>query len=155
MLNTTITLDGNRIVELRMQRLESRLWDRLGAEVQTLTGELLQHVLAAEPSLSGRLRAQTRMRFRETDQRISGSIRPATSRKDAAKAAALEYGAHGTVAVRSYERASGIVVDTYERHVNIAAQRFLRDPFSEMQPEIKSRLELVSAQLIAEANGGE
>lgn len=151
MLGTFITLNGTEVI-LRLDKLGGEFNTRLAAEAHELMEELLGRILAAEPVRTGRLQSQTRASFRDTDSRIAGIIRPGWRRADAAKAAALEYGAHGIATVSEYERASGVVVAAYQRHVNIAAIHFLRDPFEAMQPEIDERLRAVVDDMMSEAD---
>jgi hypothetical protein len=153
MVDIALRLDGERLIQLRFQRLEAEVHDRFARLVRELTDELYQRVTAAEPVRTGRLRARTRERFRDTPNRITGSVTAATRRADAAKAAALEYGAHGSAAVSAYERLSGDIVSAYRRHVNIVAHRFLRDPLAQMQGEIDARFAALTGELVAEANG--
>jgi hypothetical protein len=153
-MQTLVELKGTRVIELRLQHFEEALHAKMLQVVRRLTDELWSAVEAAEPERTGRLRQQTRQRVLNRENRISGSVRPASRAADARKAAALEYGSKRDVAVSAYTRAQGDVVEAYHRRSNIEPHRFLRGPFGQRRASIDEELNAAFAQIVAEADKG-
>jgi hypothetical protein len=139
-MQINIAVVGDRAIALKFAQIPLALHDKLLLTVRRLTLALLARIQAAEPTLSGKLQSKTKAYFTDRENLIRGAIRPGSSRDDKLKALALEFGAHGTAAVKAYTRASDVTVQAYRRHVNIQEHRFLRGPFDEMRSEIENAI---------------
>jgi hypothetical protein len=135
-----IQIDGDRRAVLRFEQFPAQVHDRLLATLTSLEQRLEAAVVAAEPSLSGQLRALTGGRVYDHGDRIAAVVGVRTqTAQDARKAAALEYGSNKTVAVRAHAaklahiwaRAISpitVQVSASTRLSNLDPRRFLRDP---------------------------
>ena len=95
-----IDVTGDRQVGLRFDAFPDALYEDLKTEIDALATELYARIEAATPSRTGLLRSEERVRLFADPNRISGyvDIAGAKGSQDFAKAAALEYGAHGQAA---------------------------------------------------------
>lgn len=159
-----IEIDGDRLVALRFEQFPERARAKIAARLQTITQQLLSRVQGAEPSRTGRLRGETQASVDERNERISGRVRVNTSgggEAEHGKAAALEYGAHGTAHVSAHAmqlshvynqlvQPHEVLVAAYDRRVNIAERRYLRGPLDEMRSQIVEELRQALAEAAAE-----
>ena len=95
-----ITVEGDRAVELKFETFPQDAHARLLERIADFTAELEAEITAAEPSRTGKLAAETRSAVYDEPERIAGRVAIAA---EFGKAAALEYGAHGTTKVRAHE----------------------------------------------------
>jgi hypothetical protein len=147
----SIRLDGARQTAVRVDRIDERMRARLNAAIHRLTPRVKDRMVAAEPDRSGRLRSEARESYSDRDGIVAGRV-IAAPRRDAVKAAALEYGAHRNTPVRAYNRANGDMVSAYTRRVNIQPHRFVRGTLEAMQAEIDAELQRAVEETIDEAN---
>jgi hypothetical protein len=154
MINITI---DDRQVRARLDAMPAKAHSAILNRLTQLTAELEARVQSAEPARTGALRSETVESVRDTPERISGRVRVA---REFAKAAALEYGAHGTVSVKSYQRQrNGIlsrlmnpsagIVQAYTRTADIAERRFLRGSLESMAGEIEASLRQAIEEALA------
>jgi hypothetical protein len=161
-----INVTGDRQVGLRFDAFPVVLYEDLRAEIDSLGEELFALVIAATPSRTGRLRSQERIRLFNDPNRITAYVDIAGDKgsQDFAKAAALEYGAHGAAKVAAHAmkldhywstklaEPTTVLVEAYTRTANIAEHAFERGPLAALQPQVIARLNAVVAQAVAQAN---
>jgi hypothetical protein len=151
-----LQLEGDRRVGLRFEEFPERARQRLAAAMDSITQRLLARVEAAEPIKTGKLRGETTAYVSSGPNFVKGTVairvpKGAQAGVEAGKAAALEYGAHKSIAVKAYSRTLDHVflhaiapteqlVRAYVRRANIAEQRFLRGPIDEMRDQILTEL---------------
>jgi hypothetical protein len=150
MIDINIAVTGDREVAVKFDELPKRAHDRILARIIGLTDRLLARVRGAAPDKTGKLRGEITSRIYDDAGvgRITGRVFIAGGlpKNEYAKAAALEYGAHGTVSVRDHlERRNKVfgreiapmmvMVRRHSRRIDITAERFLRDPIGEMSAE--------------------
>ena len=142
MTEIAIEITGDRKVGLKFERFPQEAHDALLARITGLTADLKDRVIAAEPERTGRLKSETRSAVEDRPNRITGRVFIGA---EFAKAAALEYGAHGTTTVKAHPARLGhvfarliepmtVIVAQHDRRVNIAEQRFLRGALAEIAP---------------------
>lgn len=149
MIGLLVDFDDTRLLA-RLDALPPELQDKLRPAIERLTAEMLDRVQAAEPYRTGALREATRSFVDQRDNMLRGRVRALAEPGGPAhnvKAGALEYGAHGDVAVRAYERDAGVAVEAYHRDVNVAAYAFLRDAVADVQSEFEAEIERAIADL--------
>lgn len=149
---------------LSLEAFPDALYEDLRIEVDALATELFALVQADTPSLTGKLRSQERLRFFADKNRITGRVDIAGTGPDAAKAGALEYGAHRPTQVRAhsmrldhawgeaFSAPESVMVAAYTRTPDIEALAFESGPLHEMQPEILARLNAVVEKAATAAN---
>lgn len=159
-----VDVTGARDVGVRLDAFPDGLYEDLRNEIDSLAHELEELVIAATPEKTGKLRSEVRMRLFADKSRISGRVDIAASGTEAAKAGALEYGAHRATSVRAHQmrldHAWGeklaepitVLVAAYNRTPDVAERAFERGPLAEMQPEILARLNALVEQDVAQAN---
>jgi len=161
-----IDITGVRRAGIRFDAFPDALYEDLRKEITALSAELLGRVEARTPDRTGRLRGQERVRVFADKDHIKGQVDVEGDKgsQDFAKAASLEYGAHGATKVGAHEMrldhhwaekmaaAEMVIVQAYTRSANIAEVAFERGPLAEMQPEIVARLNAVVEKAAAEAN---
>lgn len=161
-----IAVSGERQAGIRFDRFPDALYADLRREIDSLSIELFARVEAATPEVTGRLRAQERVRLFTDPNRITGyvDIQGGKGSQDFAKAAALEYGAHRSTKVTGHAMRLDhfwadklaapitVLVGAYSRTPNIDAFAFERGSLALMQPEISARLNAVVEKAVAEAN---
>jgi len=94
---------------------------------------------------------------------VRGGVRVAApDSNEHGKAAALEYGAHGSATVAAHAMALdhvfrtrltnplSVMVAAYSRHVNIAERRYLRGPIDDMRSAIVAELRAALEEAAAE-----
>lgn len=159
-----VEITGDRDVGVRLDAFPGGLYDELVAAIHQLGTELYPRIVAATPDRTGKLRSEERLRFFADKNRISARVDIAAGGTEAAKAGALEYGAHRATHVRAHRmrldhawaeklaETINVLVSAYTRTPDIAERRFERGPLAEMQPEILARLNQVVEQGAAKAN---
>ena len=158
---------GMRRVEIHFDEFPKHVHDRLKDAIESYTEILYARIEEATPSRTGKLRSQERARvFADNPNRVAGYIDIDAEKGSGAfaKAAALEYGAHNSTKVSSHamrldhywsDRLAApttVLVGAYTRTANIVAQRFMRDPTAEMQPQITAALHAAVEEAEVEAN---
>jgi hypothetical protein len=160
-----VNVTGERQVGLLLEEFPNAFYDALLREVNALTRELLALIQARTPTRTGQLRSEERARVYADQTRIAGRVSVAGDAKDAAKAGALEYGAHRATSVRAHQMhldhvfanalaaPMNVLVDAYTRTPDIAEVAFERGSLGAMEPEILERLNAVAVKAVGEANG--
>lgn len=166
-MDIRIDVTGDRRVGLRFEEFPDALYEALKQAIDGLGAELFARVVAATPSLTGRLRGQERYRLFTDPERITAYVDVAAGKTSGgayAKAGALEYGAHRSTKVGAHAMRldhnwgqklaapMDVLVAAYNRTPNIDEHSFLRGPLAEMRPEILARLNAVVEKAAAEAN---
>lgn len=159
-----VDIAGERQVELLFEEFPDALYADLLRDVHALTDELLARIESATPVRTGRLRGEERSRVFADPRSIAGRVTVAGDKKDVAKAAALEYGAHRTTHVSAYQRRLDhvfgnalsapmmVMVDAYSRTPDVQEVAFERGPLEAMAPEIFERLNATVETAIGGAN---
>jgi hypothetical protein len=159
-----IAITGDRQTGVRFEEFPDGLYRDLLQEITALTRQLFAMVQSRTPSRSGRLRGAERMQVFADTRRITGRVTVAGDKKDAAKAGALEYGAHRTTSVAAHQMRLDHVFGTmlaapmtalvgaYNRTPNVREVAFERGPLESMRPEILERLGGVVERAVGEAN---
>lgn len=152
-----ITTKGERELALRFDTFPTRAREKLKERIEPLTDALLLRIQGATPYATGKLRGQETSRiFADQPDRVAGYVSIAgQSQNDFAKAATLEYGTDkvrqrlekGGLAARL---GSGRLAERVTKPAHVAAFRYLRKPFEEMEPEIRAALEEAIAEVAAE-----
>lgn len=139
------TITGTNSVTQRFEDIPVRLYDRLVGRVTQLTDELEGRVRGAAPKLTGKLEGEIVSQVFDNPDRVVGRV---TLSGEYAKAAALEYGAHGTTNVSAHEvelstvfgrRLTApltVMIAAHSRRLNIAQQSFLRPSIAGMNNSI-------------------
>jgi hypothetical protein len=151
-----LELIGERRAGLRFEEFPERARQALVEHMNSITQRLLARVQGEEPELTGKLRSETTARVSSGENYVRGSVGVRvpggeSSGAEAGKAAALEYGAHKTVAVKAYSKSldhvfthamapTTVMVSAYQRRANIAERKFLRGPLDEMHDAIIAEL---------------
>ena len=145
-------IQGERDIALRLEQMPQVVHQRLLSRIGALTARLYAAVEEREPRRTGKLTGETVEVIDETPDLVRGRVRVAArDRNEWGKAAALEYGAHGSVTVRAYQRQGHTprgtpaqqMVEAYQRRVNIPERRYERGALEGMRGEIKADLEQV------------
>lgn len=154
-----VFITGDRELALRFERFPAALHAKLLQRISGLTSDLEALVESQVPRRTGKLAGEITARIRDSDASISGIV---TLTGDYAKAAALEYGAHGIANVSAHAarlthlwgRATGapltVEVPTHTRHVNISAHRFLRGPEAQMIEQVRAELQSAVDETLSE-----
>ena len=149
MLN--VTLVGLPQLIGRLQAMPDSVRTTLAAKVEALTLKLQARVVRDKLSgqvlgvRSGNLRRSIQQRTETTGSAVYGFV---YSSGDVKYAAFWEFGFHGDMAVRAYERRGSVVfgktvspftalVSAHTRHVNQDARPFLRPALADMSEEIR------------------
>jgi hypothetical protein len=154
---------GERLVALRFEEFPERLRARLKGALDNIERRLEAAVRAAEPERTGRLHSETGGQVYEHPDRIAAVVGVRVpSAEEAGKAAALEYGAHGSFAVRAhtatlshlFARAIApiqVQVAAHTRRANITERRYLRSPIDAIRSEALDELRQAVSQAAGEA----
>lgn len=154
-----VIVTGARELALKLDALPTRLHDDLYARIGALTDELEGRVLGVVPKRTGRLESEITKFVIDKPDYISGRVRVSA---EFAKAAALEYGAHGTANIAAHQMLLtqvfghalvapiSVLVDAYQRQMNIEARRFLRGPEEAMRGEVEEALRETVDRVVAE-----
>jgi hypothetical protein len=153
----TMSIDFNETKEIaRFTDLPPNLQKALLTRLRPVEQAMLARVQAAVPKRTGKLLSEiqgfldsgpdwVRARVRVVIDKNAGSS--GRGNYDAGKAAALEYGATGTVQVNAFRRRRGEDVRAYQRRVNITARRFLRGPFAATKSEAEAAIRAAIADV--------
>jgi hypothetical protein len=146
----TIEVDDRNLM-LHLEQLPMALKSKLRPTIVALTNVLLARVRASEPRRTGRLQNLTRSYVNEREDFIGGRVRVlGGGQAHNIAAAALEYGVkRQAVSVPAYRRES-IAVRAYERHTQIAARRFLRNPAAAMRERALTEISAAVDEAVAE-----
>lgn len=139
-----IEVEGARRASLVFEEFPQRAHAALLARIADLTEALEEAVVASEPRRTGRLAEETDSSVKDLPERITGRV---SITAEFGKAAALEYGAHGTTNVQAHEArldhvfgklipGTTVSVGAHTRRLNIAEHRYLRGPLEAMRDEI-------------------
>ncbi|MDE3016330.1 MAG: hypothetical protein KGI29_05335 [Pseudomonadota bacterium] len=152
-------ITGDRRIIARFGEWPKELHDSLLARIRALTDALEGRVQALAPERTGKLKSEITSRLFDDPQKIKGMVTldGGLSRSEYIKAAALEYGAHGGVKVRSYSRTiaeafgrdispARINVSAYSRITNIEARVYLRGGLADVEAEATAELQQVIDQ---------
>lgn len=161
-MDVKIDVTGERDVGIRFAEFPDALYADLRVEIEGLGRELLARIEARSPEKTGALRAAERLRIFADKTRITADVD--VPGKTAAKAGALEYGAHRATKVSTHSMKldhawanklsapMDVLVSAYSRTPNIDEYAFERGPLHEMQPEVLARLNAVVDRAAGEAN---
>lgn len=142
-----VEVDGANAVVLKIGHIEEAAHGRLLARYYGLTAALESRVRGAAPVRTGRLRSEIKGAVSDSNRRITGSVSVKARGPEYGKAAALEYGAHGTTSVKAHEEALThifsrfvapveVMVARHQRRLNIGEVDYLHGPFDSMREEI-------------------
>jgi hypothetical protein len=135
----------DRRVALKFDRFPQQAHDQLLKAITGSTDRLRSLVDAAVPKRTGRLESEITDRVVDAPNHITGYVGvTGGAANDFAKAAALEYGAHGTAHLREHAARLGhlwsklidpmkVIVSAHDRRLNITAHDFLRGPLRQIQ----------------------
>lgn len=149
---------GDRAVELIFDQFPQELHQELFDRISGLTGDMAATVRSNVPRKTGRLASEVREFVRDTPNKITGVV---TFSAEFAKAAALEYGAHGSAKVGSHTMRLGhawahvfaspevVSVPDYSRHLDLTARRFLRESEQQLEARITDELQQAVNQVSA------
>lgn len=146
------SVSSNKVAAL-FDRFPQQARAELEQAIRGITNELEALVKASEPVRTGQLQSSTIAYVIVEQNKIQGRIKiaGASGAQIFAKAAALEYGAHGSNKVKAHSRivttVFGRLVDpttqsiaAFTRTSNIAEHDFLRGPLKSQQGAILDRL---------------
>lgn len=152
-----VVISGERDVAARFEALPARLHQHLVQRIGGLTARLAADARSRAPSRTGKLRSEIAEHVEETADLVRGRVTVDTGgdRNERAKAGALEYGAHRSVAVRAFARsghtplgaAAEQAVAAYTRRTNIVEERYMRSALDDLRGEAKAALEEALAGL--------
>ena len=156
-----IEISTDRRVALKFDQFPRQAHDALLASITQTTERLRAMVEGAAPKQTGKLVSEISSRVVDAPNHITGYVGIAGDGADYAKAAALEYGAHGTAHLREHGAKLGhlwaklispmqVIVSAHDRRVNIAEHDFLRGPLRAIEAdalaEMKQALDTAVAQ---------
>lgn len=160
-----IEVTGDRLIALRFDKFPDVAREAIRKRIEALTQQLLSGVHGREPSLTGRLRGETQASVSERSDRVRGNVgvRVGQSKdlhSEAGKAAALEYGARGSVSVKAhsqrlthvYDRMiqpMAVFVDAYTRTAHINQLRYLRGPADALRGRFIEEIRAAITEAIA------
>lgn len=153
----TVEIIGDRRIEEKLDHLTDNTRQKLRPEVDALVNELRSRVVAAAPRDKGTLASKISSAVSDNDKGVIGRV---FVTGDFGKAAALEYGAHGSTTVKAHEAQLNhvfgrltapltVMVAEHSRHINIAEHRYLRGSLAGMQSEATSRLRAAVEDAVA------
>jgi hypothetical protein len=147
-----IQIVTSRNIDLRFDEFPVQAHQALLEVITSSTERLAEMVRSRVPKKTGRLESEINSRVHSFDNRITGIVEVAgKSENDFRKAAALEYGAHGTMRVREHtERLSHlfgapmeqieVTVKAHARKLNIKAHDFLGGSAADMAGEVMQQM---------------
>lgn len=149
-------ITGDRRIVARFGEWPKELHDSLLAKIRALTDALEGRVQALAPERSGKLKEEIISRVFDDPQKIKGlvTLEGGLSKSEYIKAAALEYGAHGGVKNRAYQRTISeafgreispkrINVSAYSRIADIDARVYLRGGLADVEGDATAALQQV------------
>jgi len=148
----TAVITGDRQAEARFERPPAEVQAKLRPIVDDFTARLHAAVVGAEPVRTGKLRGETASRVEERKDRIVGRVFVSARGVEAAKAGALEYGAHRATTVKAHSEQLAhifarfvapfaVMVGAHSRRLNIEEHAFLRGPLAEIGPQFIAAVE--------------
>jgi hypothetical protein len=152
-----VVVGGDRKVELLFDKFPQQLHGQLLEHITAKTKELEARVHGAVPKKTGKLASEIDSAVFDDKNKITGAVFVSG---DYAKAGALEYGAHATSKVKAHsakldhvfslrlDAPMTVAVSAHTRQMDIAAQKFLRGSFQQMEQEIEADLRTVVDQTI-------
>ena len=168
MIDLVFDMPNENQLLARLNAFPLELQARLKPVIERLTEKMLAEVQAREPVRTGALRSETHAFVNERPDSIKGRVRILTKqeadpKREAIKAAALEYGAHGTASVSAHAMSldhvfadpiapEEVAVDAYQRDVNITARRFLRDSLADTLAEFEIEVQRVMTEAVGGFN---
>jgi hypothetical protein len=139
-------ITGDRAIQASFAKWPQEIHDSLYQRIARLTDQLHARVVASAPERTGNLKNEIIAKLYDNPESIKGVVTLAgkLDRNEYIKAAALEYGAHGTARVKKYRRTiteafgrdispTRINVKGYPRKVNIEEYAFLRGSLAGME----------------------
>jgi len=144
--NFGLEIKGDQRAILRFEQFPAAAHDRLLTTLRQIEQRLESAVKSAEPMRSGMLYSETGGTVYDHGNRIAAVVGVRAKGTEAAKAGALEWGAHRGVTVKAHAMGLDhfwsrlvsrriVSVPDYNRIPNIAEVRFLRGPIEAMREE--------------------
>jgi hypothetical protein len=152
MIDLTFDVDYTALTA-RFEQLPDDLQRALEPVIERLTAEVLAREIAAEPSLTGKLREQTQSAVHSGDGWVRGkTFIVADDGKHNVKAGALEWGVDRRVHISEHEMLLAhlwgrqvdpvdVVVSEYARAVDVAEHRFVRDAVEGIAGQVHAEVE--------------
>lgn len=145
----TVEIDTTRTIGTKFDQFPEAARGRLRAAIESLIAILYPRVVGEEPSATGKLRSETDSRVEETATRVTGAV---SVTGEFAKAASLEYGAHGTTMVKAHSASldhvygkfvapMSVMIGEHSRRLNVAEHRYLRGPLHAMEGQIHDAMQ--------------
>jgi hypothetical protein len=140
-----IEIVTDRKVALRFDEFPDEAHANLKAAITQVTERLRDMVEGAAPKRTGKLASEIEMRVLDYPDRITGIVEVrGDTHNEMAKAAAEEYGAHGSTRVRQHHARLGhlwakivepmnVIVKAHDRRLNIQQRNFLRGPLRDIE----------------------
>jgi hypothetical protein len=158
-----IEIVTDRRVALKFDTFPVQAHDALLDVITSSTERLRALVEGAAPKRTGKLEAEITSRVIDATNHITGSVGfPAgLTPTEYGKAAALEYGAHGTAHLRAHSAKLGhlwgkliapiqVLVAAHDRRLNIAKRDFLRGPLHAIEDGVLADMKGALDQAVAE-----
>lgn len=135
-----ISISTDRRVAVKFDEFPHQAHDNLLEAITGMTDRLRGMVEGYVPKRTGRLASEITSRVVDAPNHITGYVGVSNGNaNDFAKAAALEYGAHGTAHLREHAAKLGhlwgaliepmqVIVAAHDRRLNIAEQDYLQGP---------------------------
>lgn len=155
-------LSGENQVLARLNAFPDELQERLRPTIERITAAMLSRVQAGEPVRTGALVDATRSFVDVNEKGMRGRVRilspPGKSGQHNVYAGALEYGAHARTTVSAHAQTldhvfdqeispQQVMVAAYQRDVNIAERRFLRDALADFASEFEREVQLAIVEV--------
>lgn len=147
-MDVGLEITTSRNVTLRFDEFPQQARERLSQVIHSATNRLQGLVRNAVPKHSGRLASEITSRVNEYENAIVGIVFvKGKNRNDFAKAAALEYGAHGSAEVKSHQSKLDhyfsrpidtiqVMVGSHSRKLNIKEHDYLRGPEANVASDV-------------------
>lgn len=155
-----LQITTDRRVGLKFDEFPTQAHDELLGAITSATNKLRDMVVGATPKRSGKLASEITSSVVDGARSITGyvGVKGAVS-NDYAKAAALEYGAHGTAHLREHGAKLShlwskmiepmmVIVKAHNRKLNIAEHDFLRGPLRAIEAGTLSDLQAALARAV-------
>lgn len=161
-MDVGLEITTSRNIALRFEEFPQKARERLGEVITSATSRLQALVRNSVPKRTGRLEMEINSRVNEYDNGIVGIVYvKGKNRNDFAKAAALEYGAHGSAQVKSHEARLDhyfsrhvdmlqVMVGSHSRKLNIKAHDYLRGPEASIADEALADMRQAINELVQE-----
>lgn len=142
---------NDRRLAAKLEEFPAQLRGLLFDRIAVITEQLKALVEGGEPTKTGKLRGETTSSVSERKGRVTGRVFIARglAPSEYGKAAALEYGAHGTASVKAHQQRldhvfnksispESVMVAAYQRPVNITERRFFRNALSAVAAQFEA-----------------